>query len=65
MRSKISGRITAWRRVSSISGTARVIEKQPLSAGKTPYLMKPMSPAPGGPPRGGSSCPGRSRQWRV
>ena len=43
----LSGRITTTRRVSSISGTDRVIEKQPLSAGNTPYLRKPMSPAPG------------------
>ena len=34
-----SGFSTAWRSAVSTSGTARVMEKQPLSPGKRAYLI--------------------------
>jgi hypothetical protein len=59
---KRSGSTMALRISYSISGAHMVIEKQPLSPGKTPNFRKPRSPPEGGLPiREGSLRPGFRR----
>ena len=59
--SKAAGSTTFLRSSSSISGTHRVMEKQPLSPGKTPNFRYSRSPVTGLSVRSGSATPSFSR----